>query len=75
MGLGVIGDATGFAASGDSAHPSQNLSFSRAFILFARNSMVLKMLWRSAFVGTAGDGIVDDIVEADDDDDTLARIT
>ena len=79
---GATGDATSGATtgatSGATGCATGRVAASRKSILFARNSIVLRMLWRSALVGASGDGMADaaviaehdsDIVEATDDDD------
>ena len=79
---GATGDATSGATTGATtgamACATGRVAASRKSILFARNSIVLRMLWRSALVGASGDGMADaaviaehdsDIVEAADDDD------
>ena len=54
---GATTGARSGATSGATGCATGRVAASRESILFARNSIVLRMLWRSALVGASGDGI------------------
>ena len=68
---GATTGATSDATSGATGCATGRVAASRESILFARNSIVLRMLWRSALVGASGDGMADAAVIAEHDSDIV----